>query len=214
MLRTCFLEFLTSIVLLVSLVSQPSFASSSYRDLRYQGVVPQTEWYTCGPAAVATLLSQFFGIPATESEILELIFSLEIEDEHSAQLDGISALALRQALELRGVPTLGYRLSSDALVDYLRRGGLPVIAHVTLPRHHFVVVIGVVGRYLVLADPSWGRRIIPIDDLDTKKGYSGVTLVPLPEPENAVSVSARQQERLNDVRGRLVQLSNLGGRLR
>lgn len=214
MFRICLLKLFTTVTLIVFLTSHLGFASATYREMRYQGVVPQTGWYTCGPAAVATLLSEFHGIPVTESEILELIFSLEIEDEHSAQLDGISALALRQALELRGVPTLGYRLSSDALVDYLRRGGLPVIAHVTLPQHHFVVVVGVVGRYLVLADPSWGRRIIPIGDLDTKKGYSGVTLVPLPEPEDAVSVSARQQERLNDGRGRLVQLSNLGERLR
>ncbi|MEO1430329.1 MAG: hypothetical protein AAFV71_14945 [Cyanobacteria bacterium J06633_8] len=27
-----------------------------YRTLRYQKVIGQTEWYTCGPAAIATLL--------------------------------------------------------------------------------------------------------------------------------------------------------------
>jgi len=47
------------------------FQLLSYRDLRYEWVVGQTDWYTCGPVAVATLLT-FFGIPTTEEEALEL----------------------------------------------------------------------------------------------------------------------------------------------
>jgi len=46
--------------------------SLSYRELRYDGVVGQTDWYTCGPAAVATLLTYYYGIPTTEAEALKL----------------------------------------------------------------------------------------------------------------------------------------------
>jgi len=47
-------------------------ANLSYRELRYEKVIEQVEWYTCGPAAVATLLTYYYGLPTTEAEALEL----------------------------------------------------------------------------------------------------------------------------------------------
>lgn len=35
-------------------------------------MVGQIDWYTCGPAAVATLLTYYYEIPTTEAEALEL----------------------------------------------------------------------------------------------------------------------------------------------
>ncbi len=47
-------------------------APRAYVTQRQEGVVIQTDWTTCGPAAVATLLSTYFGIPATEGEVIAL----------------------------------------------------------------------------------------------------------------------------------------------
>ena len=55
-----------ALFLLVELLFQPV----PYRELRY--VVGQTDFYTCGPAAVATLPTYYYGIPTTEAEALEL----------------------------------------------------------------------------------------------------------------------------------------------
>src|SRR5690606_42021064 len=46
-------------------------AVTPYRDLRYEGVIAQTDWYTCGPAAAATLLRYYFGLDVDESDVLE-----------------------------------------------------------------------------------------------------------------------------------------------
>jgi predicted double-glycine peptidase len=43
-----------------------------YRDLRYEEVVGQAAWYPCGPAAVATLLTFYYGLLTSEAEALEL----------------------------------------------------------------------------------------------------------------------------------------------
>ncbi|MBC7093157.1 hypothetical protein H5T53_04010 [Candidatus Bipolaricaulota bacterium] len=37
------------------LLAELMIESVPYRDLRYEEVVGQAEWYTCGPAAVATV---------------------------------------------------------------------------------------------------------------------------------------------------------------
>ena len=44
-----------------SFLVAPSFANriTPYRTLRYEGVVGQTTYYTCGAAAVATLLTHY-----------------------------------------------------------------------------------------------------------------------------------------------------------
>jgi predicted double-glycine peptidase len=103
----------------------------------------------------------------------------------------LTALALKQTLEAKGIPTKGYRVKPKALRDYFARGGLPVILHLTVPQKHFVVAVGMVGDHVVLADPSWGRSIIPFWALAKERGYSEVVLVPIPAPE----LASRAKER-------------------
>ena len=57
---------------LLTLASESTKESISYRPLRYTHVVGQTDWYTCGAAAVAMLLTYYYGDPATEEEVLEV----------------------------------------------------------------------------------------------------------------------------------------------
>ena len=183
-------------------------ASLSYRELRYEEVIGQTDWYTCGPAAVATLLTYYYGIATTEAEALEFAegFMREMGLEPSR---GINALALKKTLEAKGIPTKGYRVKPGALRDYFARGGLPVIVHLVKPQKHFVVAVGMVEDQIVLADPSWGRSIIPFSALIEERGYSEVVLVPIPPPELIPRVRSNQQATLSWARGRLAALARL-----
>jgi len=81
------------------LALEPAVSPISYRDLRYIEVIGQTDWYTCGPAAVATLLTYYYGIPTAEAEALELAegFMREIGLEPGPE-QGINALALKKTL--------------------------------------------------------------------------------------------------------------------
>ena len=157
-----------------------------YRPLRYTHVVGQADWYTCGAAAVATLLTYYYGDSATEGEILKVAIE-ETKKTGKDPLKGLTALSLKRALEKRGYRVKAYRVNLEELADYFRRGGLPVVGHVTKPQLHFLVIAGIVDPpyggppQVLLADPSWGRRIVPLEALVTEKGFSGVILLAIPK---------------------------------
>ncbi|RIH81504.1 NHLM bacteriocin system ABC transporter, peptidase/ATP-binding protein [Meiothermus luteus] len=202
---------LTVAVLLASLAAaQPV---RDWRSLRYEGVVGQTDWFTCGPAAVATLLRRYHGMEGVDEEqVLELALRFMGKTEDQVRPSGITALALREAMGALGVPARGFRLSLEELADYFVRGGLPVVLHTTRPEPHYVVAVGLVRGNWVLADPSWGRRILPWEALLREKGFSGVTLVPLPGEAQLAGVKERQREALRWAEGRLRALEGLGRR--
>ncbi|WP_245526779.1 hypothetical protein [Marinithermus hydrothermalis] len=62
-----------------------------------------------------------------------------------------------------------------------------MIGHVTKPQLHFLMIAGIVDppgggpAQVLLADPSWGRRIVPLEALVTEKGFSGVILLAVPK---------------------------------
>lgn len=207
--------YLLSWVLSLACVAPPTIAVpiTPYRTLRYEGVIGQTSYYTCGPAAVATLLTHYYGQPTAESEILELSEKAMEGSGKSAEERGVTALALRQALANKNIQARGMRLSLASLTDYFRQGGLPVVLHVTKPQMHYVLAVGIVGDWVILADPSWGRRIQPLGALVNEQGFSGVTLVPLP-PENLISTAKEQQsETLRWAEFRLARLNSLRRKL-
>ncbi|MGC9523684.1 MAG: C39 family peptidase [Anaerolineae bacterium] len=199
-----------SCLTILSLIAELLSGVASHRDLRHAQVVGQSSNYTCGPAAVSTLLTYYYGIPITEMEALELAeAAMRAEGGQPGRERGINALALLRVLEAKGIPTTGYRVSLGALHDYFERGGLPLIAHLTTPNKHFVVAVGVVNDHVVLADPTWGRSIIPFSALIEERGYRGVVLVPIPNPGITQRVRAAQQATLTWARQRLAALSRL-----
>jgi len=149
--------------ILLPVLFLPSFAFTPYRSLRYTQVTGQADWYTCGAAAVSTLLT-YYDDPATEQEAQEVAFA-ETQASGKDPLEGLTALSLKRALQSRGYTVKAYRVDLEQLADYFRREGLPVVAHVTKPQLHFLVVSGLVpdpcsGRsQVLLADPSWGAAL-------------------------------------------------------
>jgi len=210
------------ILLITTIVSMTLVSwsiAASYRPLRYTYVVGQTDWYTCGAAAVATLLTYYYDDPATEAEILEVAIK-ETEASGKDPLGGLTALSLKRALENRGYQVKAYRVNLEQLADYFRRGGLPVVGHVTKPQLHFLVITGIVDpphggpTQVLLADPSWGRRILPLEALVTEKGFSGVILLAVPKnKEQLQKAKARQAEELSWARSELLRLFRLRARL-
>lgn len=183
----------------------------SFRDLKYRGTVAQTTDYSCGAAALACLLQMYYGIQATELEVLELaerqMLARGAEPEHA---HGLTAYDLRAASEALGLATAGYKLTLAQLEDYFQRGGLPLIAHVTQPQNHYVVVVGVATDHILLADPAWGRYIAPLQELVDSRAMSGVFLVPLPASEvEALHAQGTQEAALAWMCGRLSQLRAL-----
>lgn len=201
-------------------ISVSCFASSTlavpitpYRTLRYEGVIGQTNYYTCGPAAVATLLTHYYDRPTTEAEILELSETAMEGSGKNPEETGITALALIQSLADRGIQARGMRLTLTSLAEYFGNGGLPVVLHVTKPQMHYVLAVGMVGHWIILADPSWGRRIQPLDALVNEQDFSGVTLVPVPSENLIFTAKEQQNETLSRAESRLATLNSLRKKL-
>lgn len=185
-------------------------APSSYLDLRYTDVIEQSNEYTCGAAAVATLLTYFYGIPVTEQDILSLVYeAMRARGEKPEQGRGLTAYDLKEAIEAKGVEVKGFLVKPAALQDYFARGGLPVIIHLTKPEKHFEVAVGMIGDQIVIADPSWGRSVMPLMLLVEQHGYDGVVLVPIPSSALARQVAARQRKTLEWAASRLTRLAQL-----
>ena len=209
-----------TVVFALVLIAFSAFAEgASYRSLRYTHVVGQTDWYTCGAAAVATLLTYYYGDPATEEEVLKVAIE-ETKKTGKDPLNGLTALSLKRALEKRGYRVKAYRVNLEQLADYFRRGGLPVVGHVTKPQLHFLVITGIVDPpqggppQVLLADPSWGRWIVPLEALVTEKGFSGVILLAVPKTKAQLKeAKALQAQELAWARSELARLAALRARL-
>jgi predicted double-glycine peptidase len=125
------------------------------------GMVLQSTAYTCGPAALATLLKMIGSGDNYYQQISELA---------QAGQNGTSLLALRHSAEALGYQAAGYRLN----IKELAAVG-PVLAHVVIGGyHHFTAVEGIADEAVFLADPQLGRVSIPVEQF--KGVWSGAVL--------------------------------------
>ena len=80
------------LLLFVAFAALPAYAKVvPYRHLRYAHVTGQADWYTCGAAATSTLLTYYYGDPASEQDALEVAFA-ETQASGKDPLKGLTAL--------------------------------------------------------------------------------------------------------------------------
>ena len=134
------------------------------KELRDQYVVKQQLDYSCGAAALATLMVYYYGENTSEKEILGLL-STRIEtmtEEERARKTriGFSLLDLKVVAQQKGYRAAGFKLTVDQLPQLLA----PVIVHVRpLGYYHFAVLRGVAGDRVYLADPGRGNLRMSIE---------------------------------------------------
>ncbi|WP_018137691.1 MULTISPECIES: C39 family peptidase [unclassified Thioalkalivibrio] len=124
----------------------------SLKDLRFRSIVPQRYDFSCGSAALATLLTYHYDRPTTEVETFDSMFRRGDQDLIREQ--GFSMLDMKHYLEAeQGLPADGFRIGLDDL-DNL---GVPAIAMIeTRGYRHFVVIKGLEGGRVLVGDPALG----------------------------------------------------------
>ena len=135
--------------------SYPSIRRHTIKELRDQNVVKQEHDYSCGSAALATLMIYYFGHNTSEQEILNQLNAAMTEEERKKKsLTGFSLLDLKRVSENMGYRAAGFKLFPEQLA----RLTAPVIVFVQ-PRgyKHFAVFRGMSWRRVYLADPSRGN---------------------------------------------------------
>jgi len=155
------------------------------KDLRDQNVVKQRFDFSCGAAALATLLRFGFGESVTEGQILDGLFDLPTEDEKAARRrTGFSLLDLQRVAQARGYTAQGFRLEPEELTML----GGPVIVFIE-PRgyKHFAVLRGIRGDRVYLADPSRGNIRMPAYTfLDSWLQDDGTGIIFVVEPKGGL----------------------------
>jgi uncharacterized protein len=127
----------------------------SLKELRDRYVVKQQLDYSCGAAALATLLIYYFGEETSEPEILQILVSGLSKDEQRLKAQrGFSLLDLKHVAEAKGYRAAGFKLT----IEQLKQLAAPVIVFVQpLGYKHFAVLRGIDRGRVFLADPARGN---------------------------------------------------------
>jgi len=128
-------------------------------DFRDENLIRQRYDYSCGAAALATILQYGLGDPVTEQQIVADLFAGLAGDEAAQrEQEGFSLYDLQQVAQRRGYRAEGFELEPQ----YLAELNGPVIVFIeTMGYKHFAVLKGVRGDRVYLADPSRGNIRMP-----------------------------------------------------
>ena len=140
----------------------------SLLELRQERVILQNLDYSCGAAALATVLRHGFGVDVTERELISLIFVFGQTPKAGIKKyfkrQGFTLLDLKRAARTKGYPSIGYKgMELQDLVDILSVDRLPVLVPIRpLGYNHFVVLKGIYGSRVYMADPAFGNKSMKI----------------------------------------------------
>jgi uncharacterized protein len=131
-----------------------SLSVVSYRDLPFRTVVRQQYDYSCGSAALATLLRHHYGRDVDERDVFESMFATG--DQAQIRQVGFSLLDMKRYLAGHGFESDGFRMDIDALAA----SEAPAIVLINQNGYrHFVVFKGAEGDRLLIGDPALGLKI-------------------------------------------------------
>lgn len=150
----------------------------SWREIKLQNVVMQRRDYSCGAAALATLLRYHWEDPVTEDDVLRAVLKiLTIEELKERIQNGLSLTDLRRtAVQMGYLSTIG-RLEFEKL----KESKIPLIVGIVVEDFdHFVVFRGTDGVWVYLADPARGNVRVPVDEFTSQWQQNAVLVVVKP----------------------------------
>lgn len=159
-----------------SAANAPAQQRHTLKEIRDLNVIKQQLDYSCGAAALATLMTYYYGEETSERDLLDLLDirlqSFSEKERASKKRNGFSLLDLKIVAEQKGFQAAGFKLS----VDQLRRLKAPALVYIRpLDYHHFAILRGIVGDRVYLADPSRGNLRVSIARFASE--YGGVAFV-------------------------------------
>jgi uncharacterized protein len=128
---------------------------TSMRQSRLVSTLLQQYDFSCGSAAIATLLSHHYGDPVSEATVFEQMY--RNGDQQKIRREGFSLLDMKQFLQSRGFEADGFEQPLDKLME----ARIPAIVLINESGYlHFVVVKGVHAERVLIGDPANGTRAV------------------------------------------------------
>jgi uncharacterized protein len=132
---------------------------TSMQELRFANIVRQHTDYSCGAAALATILRYGYHLDVDENTVIDGM--LGQADPTLVKERGFSMLDIKHYVESLGMRGRGYRVDTARL----RTLRVPVIVLMDVRGYrHFVVLKQVHDDHVELADPILGNRTLMLDD--------------------------------------------------
>ena len=140
----------------------PDLGGSSYavsvtslKQMRLAGTVLQQYDFSCGSAALATLLTHHYAYPVSEQTVLQAMYAKG--DQQKIQREGFSLLDMKRYLEGLGFSADGFLQPLDKLLE----ARVPAVALINEGGyHHFVVIKGLDAERVLIGDPAKGTRAL------------------------------------------------------
>lgn len=131
-----------------------------YSELKYRHVVRQAFDYSCGSAALVTILNYHLGIKVNEQQAMEGMLERG-EKEKIIARRGFSLLDMKRYLASLGVESAGFHAEVKDLLTL----GQPAIVPIDYAgAKHFVVFRGVRDGLVFIADPSAGNIVFSVKE--------------------------------------------------
>jgi uncharacterized protein len=169
-------------------------AVKTWKELKQQNVVMQRRDFSCGAAALATLIRYYWGDNVSEQTFLLALDKILTPTETRDRIqNGLTITDLRRA----AVRT-GYQASLGELTfQKLTESKVPLIVGITVRDYkHFVVYRGTDGELVYLADPIRGNIRIPASEFQEQWQENAVLVVAKPDEKikESSSLSVRFEE--------------------
>lgn len=130
----------------------------SIRERGFSRTVHQEYDFSCGSAAVATLLTYQYNAPISEHAVFMSMW--DQGDQEKIRRDGFSLLDIKRYLDAQGYESNGYEVPLEKLIE----NSIPAIMLISDHGYnHFVVLKGVSKDRVLLGDPSAGARVMPLE---------------------------------------------------
>lgn len=128
---------------------------TSFQEQRFDSVMRQQYDFSCGSAALASLLSYHYDHEVSEQDVF--LSMLRLADKEKVRQEGFSMLDMKRFLEAEGYQADGFRLPLSGLREKVR---LPMIVLLNLDGfRHFVVIKGISESEVLVGDPARGLKV-------------------------------------------------------
>lgn len=161
----------------------------SLRELHFVDMVPQHTDFSCGAAALATILKYAYEKEVTEAEVINGL--LAVSDPEIVKKKGFSLLDIKNYVETLGMRGRGYAMKPEML----EKIKIPTIVLLDIRGYkHFVVLKKTTEDKVYIADPALGNRIM--DKESFVAGWNKVTFAVIGDGFDRESILLRPKEPL------------------
>lgn len=130
-----------------------------FSEIRYRNIVRQAYDYSCGSAALTTILQHYLGRNFQERQVMEGLLHYG-ESDRIVDRRGFSMLDMKRLVTALGFPAGGFKAELKDLIELDHPAIVPIVY---AGFKHFVVVKTIKDNRVFIADPSQGNLTFTIE---------------------------------------------------